>query len=134
VNAKNQSTVHAFWFWWLRMHGHVAVRSSPTTYGSHYKRRPTGRPPLTSKTAHTIPAFETSNQPSRKQPRVATPLRLLLCRATIAEDKSVRVIAAIQLLQFLFGWVYRQTLAARHQDSEAQCSFEGKTHAGKDRE
>ncbi len=33
VNAKNQSTAHVFWFWWLRMYGHVAVRSSPATYG-----------------------------------------------------------------------------------------------------
>jgi len=32
VNAKNQLTVHVFWFWWLRRHGHVAVRSSPATY------------------------------------------------------------------------------------------------------
>lgn len=98
------------------------------------KRRPTGRPNLTSKTAHTIPALETSNQPGRKRPRVATPLRLLLCRAMIAGDKSVRVIAAIQLLQFLFGWAYRHTQAAHHQGSEAQCSFAGKTRAGKDQE
>ena len=28
VNAENQSTAHTFWFWWLRMYGHVAVRSS----------------------------------------------------------------------------------------------------------
>jgi hypothetical protein len=29
VNEKNQLTAQAFWFWWLRTHGHIRVRSSP---------------------------------------------------------------------------------------------------------
>jgi hypothetical protein len=31
MQKTNQQHMH-FWFWWLRILGHVAVRSSPATY------------------------------------------------------------------------------------------------------
>jgi len=38
VNAQKQLTVNAFWFWLVRIYGHVAVRSSPATYELIFKR------------------------------------------------------------------------------------------------